>query len=339
MNINITVDTVELVVEFAAQVNGAAAGSGDMQQSVYDIDGDGVVNDSHRLAGQLASYYASAAAVATALASKADLVSGLIPTSQLPALSVIEFLGTVPNQAAMLALNGQRGDWCNRADESKAYILFADSPNLITSWAPINYPAAPVLSVNGQAGTVVLGKTDISLSQVDNTSDIDKPVSSAQSLAIAAALTAANAYTDSVSVKKNISANFLFSSSSAATVSELTVQLLANCMYDFRLVAHVGCDATGGVRVAVNTPSGSSSWGFGNGPSSATTAFFDQLNAVSGLPGTAYCRFITTNGRIIIEGTVVTTTAGDLSVVVGAGTNTQQCYLYSLGTCLTVGLV
>jgi hypothetical protein len=34
---------------------------GDMLRSVYDNDLDGVVNDSQRLAGQLASYYATAA--------------------------------------------------------------------------------------------------------------------------------------------------------------------------------------------------------------------------------------------------------------------------------------
>lgn len=41
---------------------------------------------------------------------KADLVGGVIPTSQIPALAITEFLGTVANQAAMLALSGDRGD-------------------------------------------------------------------------------------------------------------------------------------------------------------------------------------------------------------------------------------
>lgn len=41
-----------------------------------------------------------------------------------------------------------------------------------------------VNSVNGMTGTVVLSKTDIGLSNVDNTSDINKPISSATQLAL-----------------------------------------------------------------------------------------------------------------------------------------------------------
>jgi len=42
-----------------------------------------------------------------------------------------------------------------------------------------------VSSVNGQTGTVVLTKSDISLGNVDNTTDVGKPVSTAQATAIA----------------------------------------------------------------------------------------------------------------------------------------------------------
>jgi len=42
-----------------------------------------------------------------------------------------------------------------------------------------------VSTVNGQTGVVVIGKSDVGLSNVDNTSDINKPVSSAQATAIA----------------------------------------------------------------------------------------------------------------------------------------------------------
>lgn len=42
-----------------------------------------------------------------------------------------------------------------------------------------------VTSVNGEVGVVVLDKTDIGLANVDNTADIDKPVSTAQAASIA----------------------------------------------------------------------------------------------------------------------------------------------------------
>ena len=41
-----------------------------------------------------------------------------------------------------------------------------------------------VISVNGRTGEVVLTKTDVGLSNVDNTSDINKPISTAQQAAL-----------------------------------------------------------------------------------------------------------------------------------------------------------
>lgn len=43
---------------------------------------------------------------------------------------------------------------------------------------------SPVSSVNGQTGIVILTKSDIGLSNVDNTSDINKPISSATQTAL-----------------------------------------------------------------------------------------------------------------------------------------------------------
>ena len=65
----------------------------------------------------------------------------------------------------------------------------------VTPWNDLLYAVAPsasaVASVNGKTGVVVLDKTDIGLSNVDNTSDVDKPVSSATAAAISSAVSAA----------------------------------------------------------------------------------------------------------------------------------------------------
>lgn len=47
-------------------------------------------------------------------------------------------------------------------------------------------PSVPVQSVNSKTGSVVLSKSDIGLGNADNTSDANKPVSTAQAAAIAA---------------------------------------------------------------------------------------------------------------------------------------------------------
>ena len=85
----------------------------------------------------------------------APLTAGKIPSSYLPAIAISDYLGSVASQAAMLALVGERGDWCTRSDTSQTYILTNESPSVLASWQPIITPGA-VTSVNGNAGVVVV---------------------------------------------------------------------------------------------------------------------------------------------------------------------------------------
>jgi hypothetical protein len=124
----------------------------------------------------------SLAAVATS-GNAADL-TGVLPTSALPALSITDVY-TVANQAAMLNLTAQRGDVAIRTDTAATYILAAEPAATLGNWKLLPTPADAVLSVQGQIGAVVLGKGDIGLSEADNTSDAAKPVSTATQAALA----------------------------------------------------------------------------------------------------------------------------------------------------------
>jgi hypothetical protein len=127
----------------------------------------------------------AAKADVSALDAKADLVGGVIPSAQIPALAISDFLGVVASQAAMLALSGQRGDWAKRSDEAnKTYIITGEPSSLIANWTSLDTPGGGVSTVNGQSGTVTLGKADIGLGNADNTSDVNKPVSTAQQAAL-----------------------------------------------------------------------------------------------------------------------------------------------------------
>ncbi len=123
-------------------------------------------------------------ATQTALDNKADLVGGKVPSSQIPAIAISEFLGAVNSQAAMLALLGQEGDWCIRTDVDKTYILIGTDPTDIDNWQEIVTPTGAVTSVNGYTGVVVLDQNDIGLGNVDDTSDLDKPISTATQTAL-----------------------------------------------------------------------------------------------------------------------------------------------------------
>lgn len=99
---------------------------------------------------------------AATLTVKADLVSGKVPTSQLPAMAQNTFLGVVTSQAAMLALTGNPGNWCNRSDLGQTFVVIAAPTSILANWQALDYPVSPVLSVNGQTGTIVLAAADVS---------------------------------------------------------------------------------------------------------------------------------------------------------------------------------
>lgn len=129
----------------------------------------------------------------TTLDAKADLVGGLVPTSQIPALALTATY-PVGSQTAMLALTAgqvQPGDLAVRTDGAGTFVLTAADPSVLGNWTRLNAPTDVVSSVNGQTGTVVVGKGDVGLPLVDNTADVNKPVSTAQQAALNAKLNTA----------------------------------------------------------------------------------------------------------------------------------------------------
>lgn len=87
---------------------------------------------------------------------------GKVPQAQIPAIAITEYLGDVASQAAMLALSGQKGDWCTRSDSGATWIITGTDPTLLGSWTSVTYPASPVTSVAGRTGAVTLSTSDVS---------------------------------------------------------------------------------------------------------------------------------------------------------------------------------
>jgi Pectate lyase superfamily protein len=104
-------------------------------------------------------------------------LAGTVPAAALPALAVVDFLDAVASQSAMLALTGQKGDWCNRTDLGSTWVIKGTDPTQLASWQELLYPASPVTSVFGRTGAVTGSKADVGLPRVDDTSDLDKAVS------------------------------------------------------------------------------------------------------------------------------------------------------------------
>jgi hypothetical protein len=158
--------TLALANDLAA-VEGLS-GTGIVRRTAADTWSAGTAVDlSSEVTGQLP--YTSLAG-APNLSLKADLIGGVIPTSQLPSLAITEFLGTAANQAAMLTFSGQRGDWCIRTDAGAnggTWVLVVDGGSSLAHWQRLGYPIAPVSSVNSQTGDVVLGFGDVGAAPAD----------------------------------------------------------------------------------------------------------------------------------------------------------------------------
>ena len=88
--------------------------------------------------------------------------SGKLVSSQIPDISVTEYLGSVASEAAMLALSGQKGDWAIRSDLGTTWIITGNDPTVLASWTQLSYPASPVTSVFGRTGAVAAVSSDYS---------------------------------------------------------------------------------------------------------------------------------------------------------------------------------
>lgn len=91
-------------------------------------------------------------AINEALPAKADLIDGLVPKEQIPAIAITEYLGKVDDEAEMLTLVGEKGDWCIRQDEAIPYVIVGNDPTSALSWMALLTPSTSVISVNGKTG-------------------------------------------------------------------------------------------------------------------------------------------------------------------------------------------
>lgn len=120
----------------------------------------------------------SSAGQVPVLDSKGKLDEGVIPS-----LAIMDS-EAVSSQVEMLALDVQKGDIAIRTDINKTFILSGEDPSVLANWLELRTPTDAVLSVAGKVGAVTLNKSDVGLSNVDNTSDANKPVSTATQTAL-----------------------------------------------------------------------------------------------------------------------------------------------------------
>lgn len=109
-------------------------------------------------------------------------LTGTVPSASLPPLAITK-VNIVTSQAAMLALTAEEGDIAKRTDTGRTYFLAASPATTLANWVEVT-ASGDVTSVAGRVGAVTLTKTDVGLANVDNTSDANKPVSTATQTAL-----------------------------------------------------------------------------------------------------------------------------------------------------------
>jgi hypothetical protein len=79
---------------------------------------------------------------------------GKLLPALMPDIAVVDFLGEVSSEVAMLALVGQKGDWCTRTDLGTNWQVVGGDSSQLSSWRQLTYPQSPVNSVFGETGVI-----------------------------------------------------------------------------------------------------------------------------------------------------------------------------------------
>lgn len=110
--------------------------------------------------------------------------NGKVLESLLPSIALMDTFEAASETAMLLLNTARKGDICIRTDLNRTFILAGDGYATLSNWKELKTPTDLVLSVAGKTGTVTLVKSDVGLGNVDNTSDTNKPISTATQTAL-----------------------------------------------------------------------------------------------------------------------------------------------------------
>ena len=112
-----------------------------------------------------------------------------LPSNFMQSVTISSYLGNFADVATALAAPSVaaavNGDWLTvDTDGGHTYIIITDNPTTEADMHVVATPTDAVQSVAGRAGVVILSKADVGLSNVDNTADLAKPISTATQTAL-----------------------------------------------------------------------------------------------------------------------------------------------------------
>lgn len=126
----------------------------------------------------------------------------------------------------------------------------------------------------------------------------------------------------------------------ATDITELVFSVAANTRYFVRGHIHLGCNNTGGVKIAATVPAGATFYNALTGRSGTTTPLAPAIGAIVSSGSLSTPTFIVANnafGWVEIQGEfTIDATAGNVQFQFASGTNTQTSTVYQQGTQISV---
>lgn len=124
----------------------------------------------------------------------------------------------------------------------------------------------------------------------------------------------------------------------AQNILGVSFYMQANSVYSFRGYIHIGCNNTGGVKFAIETP-GSLFMNFIGTTTNNTT--FGSFNAIltNTLIATAFCQENQSARGVQINGTITTVAAGTAYFRFASGTNGQTSTVFKEGSFILVNKI
>jgi len=225
--------------------------------------------------------------------------TGKIPSNQIPAIS-FSSVDVLPLSSDMTSLSSAVvGSIAIITGNGKNYVLAQTPASVLSNWKELNSSPSPVQSVNSKIGNITLTQTDIGLPNVDNTTDLLKPLSTAT--------------INALSLKEDIANKSNDGTLSGASITKYTTVNAVKTYVDTKVPAYTSGNSSN--VLTVNAAGTATSWQpatTGSGTVSSVSATAN--NGITATVTNAYTSPLITLGITSINTTGnITTTAGNIS--------------------------